>query len=166
MPATSDPAGFPKFGMWEERRDYWGRHWQVHRWRGRARSHNCASCAEDGIMKRAQDWAQIHGTDGEDPWIDYLTLCRACHIRYDKSGHRQPHSDRARAKMSEKCLLAYAEGRRIGQNTYQSGKTRCRNGHEYNDENTYLNPKGERVCRICRYDNLMRWKAKNRAAAA
>jgi hypothetical protein len=166
VPAILDPAGFPAYGYWEDRSDYWSRHWRVQRWRGRAGRHDCASCADDGIRKRARDWAQIHGETGEDPWTDYLTLCRSCHIRYDKSGHRVPHTDRARAKMSEACRLAYAEGRRIGQNTYQSGKTYCRNGHEYSDANTYLNPAGERVCRACRYDNLMRWKAAQKAKVA
>lgn len=162
-----DPAGFPAFGDWEERHDYFSRHWRVKRWRGKAKRHNCTSCADDGIRKRARDWAQIHGETGEDPWADYLTLCRSCHMRYDKSGHRVPHTAAARAKMSEACTLAYAEGRRIGQNTFQSGKTRCRNGHEYSDENTYINPKtGERVCRTCRYDNLMRWKAGQKAKVA
>jgi hypothetical protein len=28
-------------------------------------------------------------------------------------------------------------------------KTHCRNGHEYTLENTYVKPKGNRVCRIC-----------------
>lgn len=164
--SPDDPAGFPKYGMWEDRRDYWGRHWQVHRWRGRAKHNNCASCAEDGIRKRARDWAQIHGTDGEDPWADYLTLCRACHIRYDKSGHRRPHSDRARAKMSEKCLLAYAEGRRIGQNTHQSGKTHCPQNHEYDEANTYVDKNGFRSCIKCMRERTRQWKETRKAEVA
>lgn len=28
-------------------------------------------------------------------------------------------------------------------------ETHCKRGHEWNDENTYINPKGSRVCRPC-----------------
>lgn len=31
----------------------------------------------------AREWAQIHGTDGENPMEDYMPLCRRCHFRYD-----------------------------------------------------------------------------------
>jgi hypothetical protein len=81
-------------------------------------------------------------------------------------GHHKRHTEEARAKMGATERRQYADGERIGQNAHQSGKTRCRNGHEYNDENTYVSPRGERVCRICRYDNLMRWKAKERERKA
>jgi hypothetical protein len=166
LAAPDDPAGYPKYGMWEERRDYWGRHWQVHRWRGRAGNHDCASCAEDGTRKRARDWAQVHGTDGEDPWTDYLTLCRSCHIRYDKSGHRQPHTAAAREKMSEKCLLAYTEGRRVGQNTHQSGKTHCPQNHEYDEANTYVDKRGYRYCIKCMRERTRQWQVDRKAEVA
>ena len=29
------------------------------------------------------------------------------------------------------------------------GKTHCKNGHEYTEENTYVNPRGSRTCKIC-----------------
>ena len=59
------------------------RHRRVHIRRGKARDYPCARCSEYGVGRRALEWAQVHGTDGEDPWADYLPLCRRCHFRYD-----------------------------------------------------------------------------------
>ncbi len=33
---------------------------------------------------------------------------------------------------------------------FYANKTHCPRGHEYNQENTYLRPKGSRECRACR----------------
>lgn len=41
-------------------------------------------------------------------------------------------------------------------------KTHCRNGHEYDEQNTYINYKGERVCRICNADKQRRWRERRR----
>lgn len=42
-------------------------------------------------------------------------------------------------------------------------RTHCKNGHEYTDENTYLNPQtGHRPCQICRRDAKKRTNARNR----
>lgn len=69
-----DPAGIPPLGFWEDRQDYFGRHWRLRHDRGPAKRHDCVSCAEDGIRKRALDWAQIHGETGDNPWAG---LCAA-----------------------------------------------------------------------------------------
>lgn len=68
-----------------------------------------------------------------------------------------------------------AKGRARNQN---SGKTHCRNGHEFTEENTYVDPLGKRNCRVClrvkdkRYKDAHRelvrarsreWKARRRA---
>lgn len=37
-----------------------------------------------------------------------------------------------------------------------SSRTHCKHGHEYTEENTYLEPRGGRVCRICRVDRCMK----------
>ena len=39
----------------------------------------CVWCHDDNI---ADEWAQIHGTTGEDP-MDYQPMCRKHHARYD-----------------------------------------------------------------------------------
>jgi hypothetical protein len=40
-------------------------------------------------------------------------------------------------------------------------ENRCVNGHEYTPENTFINSKGARVCRICKKASYERRKAKN-----
>jgi hypothetical protein len=75
------------------------RHTRVVRRRGSARTHECVHCTEHGRHTRGRDWAQVHGTDGQDPWADYVALCRPCHRAYDRIGERQrgivrnPHHD-------------------------------------------------------------------------
>jgi hypothetical protein len=44
-------------------------------------------------------------------------------------------------------------------------KTHCKHGHEYTPENTYVNPKGSRECRVCIRDRMDRFKARRAAAA-
>ncbi len=129
------------------------RHWLLRRDRGSASQHTCFFCGG-----QARDWAQVHGTDGENPWTDYVSLCRACHIRYDGSGHHQPHTKQARQKMSESQRLAYAEGRRTRQNNRNAGMTQCPAGHDYTEDNTYIAPDGSRVCKKCRRENARRWR--------
>jgi hypothetical protein len=69
--------------------------------RGLASAHQCVTCADRGLPGPALDWARIHERDGESVW-DYVPLCRRCHIAYDGSGHRQPHSEAAKATLSLK----------------------------------------------------------------
>lgn len=142
--------------------DYTARHWRVQDRRGAARLLKCVHCAANGTDKQARDWACLHDRDGGDPQ-DYIPLCRKCHYAYDPTmGHHTPHTEEARAEMGATSRRQYETGERVGANKFNAGKTHCRNGHKYSEENTYVNPKGERVCRTCRYDNLMRWKAKRK----
>jgi hypothetical protein len=62
--------------------------YHVNQIRGPARKHNCWRCLENGITKRAYDWAHVHGESGLDIWADFIPLCRACHMRYDGHGYR------------------------------------------------------------------------------
>lgn len=41
----------------------------------------------------------------------------------------------------------------------------CRNGHPYNGANTYVNPKGSRVCRICSAASRKRYETKLQEAS-
>lgn len=38
----------------------------------------------------------------------------------------------------------------------------CSRGHEFTEENTYLNPRGERQCRTCRAESTRRYREENR----
>jgi hypothetical protein len=53
-------------------------HKRIYKARGKASGQQCVRCP-----KQAHDWARIHGQDGQDPWADYVPMCRSCHIRYD-----------------------------------------------------------------------------------
>ena len=80
---------------------YATRHWRVRERRGPAKLLKCVLCAEAGISKQAFDWAHLHGTDAEDV-MNYIPLCRKCHIAYDGSGHHTPHTEETKALLSQK----------------------------------------------------------------
>ena len=44
----------------------------------------------------------------------------------------------------------------------QANKTHCKQGHVFNDENTYIRPDGNRCCRACRKLGMRRSRAKMR----
>jgi hypothetical protein len=37
--------------------------------------------------------------------------------------------------------------------------THCKHGHTYSTENTYINPKGARVCKTCRLNDKKKYRA-------
>lgn len=86
----------------EELKAYQARHGRVKRARGLASAQPCAHCAAQGTAKAAHDWATVHGTDGADPWNDYIPLCKKCHIAYDGYGHHTPHTEETKALLGEK----------------------------------------------------------------
>lgn len=166
---------------------YATRHWRVADRRGPAKLLKCVDCAANGIDKQARDWSHRHGTDPEDV-MNYDPRCRKCHIAYDGSGHRKPHTEEARAKMSvgqrrrygtedmprakpakgeprysEGQRRAYAEGTRVGANPFQSGKTHCPQNHEYDEENTYVDKRGQRSCKKCMRERTRQWRAAQKA---
>lgn len=67
---------------WESKLDkpvkYHARHVRVYVERGRAREHQCVNCDQP-----AQEWAQIHDTDGMHPYDHYQPMCFKCHKAYD-----------------------------------------------------------------------------------
>jgi hypothetical protein len=42
-------------------------------------------------------------------------------------------------------------------------KTHCLRGHEFTPENTYVNPRGHRDCKVCRAEVVRRWREKQPA---
>lgn len=78
-------------------------HWRVRQVRGRASDYPCVRCSEYGVGRRARHWATIHGTDGTDPFADYVPMCQQCHFAYDgvNEGNRGvPKSPEHRAAIS------------------------------------------------------------------
>lgn len=91
-------------------------HRRVRRLRGKAAGHACVKHAEMEVTKPARDWAQIHGTDGKDPWADYVPLCKSCHVRYDQTAETRVKLSRAmtperRAASSVRMKRLLAEGK-------------------------------------------------------
>src|SRR5215831_19553254 len=72
-------------------------HTRLRTQRGLAAEHQCVRCPA-----QVRDWARVHTENGEDIWTDYVPLCRSCHIAYDGSGHRMPHSRATKDLLSRK----------------------------------------------------------------
>lgn len=77
-------------------------------------------------------------------------MCRQCGVDYQ----RQYHLDRREQR------LARARQRWREANPVPQRKTHCKHGHEYTPENTYICPKGNRSCLICRGAAEARRRAK------
>lgn len=136
---------------------YTTRHWRIRDRRGPAKLLKCVDCAAEGVDKHAYDWSHRHGTDPEDV-MNYDPRCRRHHIAYDGSGHRQPHSEAAKAKMSKTERNQYAAGERVGANKHNSEKTHCPANHEYDEANTYIAPDGSRHCITCSRERTREWR--------
>jgi hypothetical protein len=72
-------------------------HIKLREQRGPASNHTCTDCGG-----QARDWSQVHGTSGQDLEADYVPRCRKCHIAYDGSGHRTPHTEATKQLLSQK----------------------------------------------------------------
>jgi hypothetical protein len=66
---------------------------------------------------------------------------------------RHLNGDRADAQLSNLAYGTHAENMqdrlRHGTN-WHANRTHCRQGHPYNEQNTYVTPSGKRDCRTCR----------------
>lgn len=63
-------------------------------------------------------------------------------------------------------IVTLAENKRRGIHLgWKKGVTHCLNGHPYDEENTYITPRGKRDCRACRKEASLRSKAKKRMEA-
>lgn len=79
----------------------------------------------------------------------------------DKSGRR-----RCRTCKNEEARRRYkgARGSKFG-TVARAEKTHCPHGHEFSEENTYLNPNGSKECVICRRDRMKRFKERQNQKA-
>ncbi len=85
-------------------------HRRVESRRGKASDYPCWSCWEDDVVAVASDWARVHGTNGLDPWSDYIPLCRKCHMRYDEHVYNR----RRQAKLTDDSVVEIVRMRRSG----------------------------------------------------
>lgn len=74
-------------------------------------------------------------------------------------GHAVDHLCRNRLCVRPDHLQALSHRENWSQ--WNLGKTHCRHGHPYNEENTYRH-RGERQCRICLRDATRRYQAKRK----
>lgn len=88
------------------------RHYRVRAARGRAAEHACVGCAGP-----AREWAQLHGTDGENPQ-DYQPMCCKCHQRYDG---RWSAEERAKVAESVRQVWASSPDRRVAMAIREGG---------------------------------------------
>jgi hypothetical protein len=61
-----------------EEKNYGNIHARVARSRGLAKNYICIDCGNS-----AEEWSQVHGTDGLNPSTDFVPRCVTCHRGYD-----------------------------------------------------------------------------------
>lgn len=63
--------------------------------------------------------------------------------------------------------VTYAENNRrsTSPSALNSLKTHCPQGHAYDEANTYVAPRGDRMCRECMRARTRRWRAERKAVA-
>lgn len=156
------------------RRLYSRMHQRNRRSRGKARLLKCVHCAERGIDKQAYDWAKLSDHEGRDV-MDYIPLCRRCHVYYDR-GLVAPEPGQRKAaailrgrqhRRLDAVIVGQLGDPGIGQRRaeQQRAKTHCPAGHEYTPENTYvIRRSGGRTGRQCK--TCTKAKAAARAKAA
>jgi hypothetical protein len=68
---------------------------------------------------------------------------------YNSDGSRRCLVCRPLAEKPSRTSTPYSYAERLTRET-ESADDYCRNGHQRNDQNTYVRPNGERECRVCR----------------
>lgn len=58
----------------------------------------------------------------------------------------------------DNVLDMYAKGRESGAPRWQAAKTHCSHGHEFSDDNVWIDSTGARRCRTCRREAHRRWR--------
>jgi len=105
-------------------------------WKGNKTEHGYGVIQENiGIQRLTRLVHRLYYKKYKGEIPDNYELHHAC---YEKSCVNPEHLQ---------CLLR-SEHLAI-ENTIYKTKTHCKNGHEYNEENTYYPRKGNRQCRIC-----------------
>jgi HNH endonuclease len=119
-------------------------------WTGRRNSEDYGRLSVEGHGERAHrfGYALLVGPIPTGLVLDHLcrnTLCV-------NPAHLEPVTDRVNVL------------RGIGPTAQHARATHCVRGHPLSGANLYLNPEGERRCRICKREDDRRYKARRRAA--
>lgn len=92
----------------------------------------------------------IDGNTANNEPENIICVCRKCHMKHD--GRLEKFKEMAVAN-SKGLILKAAESKRL--------KKACHNGHLFDEQNTYINPSGARVCIRCRTEYKRAWRNKN-----
>lgn len=113
-----------------------------------------------GVLVHRIAWEEANG-----PIPDGMTVDHLCHTAECQLGVRCPH---------RKCInvahmgLATRSGntlRGAGPTARNAVKTECKNGHPFDEANTYYRKGGGRGCRACNREHAARYYAKKASAA-
>ena len=63
--------------------------------------------------------------------------------------------------VSKPILKSVMEAGQLASRAMRLAKKACHAGHEFTPENTYINPRGSRVCRECRKENARAYRIRN-----
>jgi uncharacterized protein YlaI len=107
---------------------------RAHRWFPIPPGQVCAECEVAPATERAHwDSNPLNNTPP-----NVIFLCSGCHRRLDGNNDR---------------LIAYSRAK-------AAARTHCPQGHAYDEANTYITPRGGRVCKECRKLHKRTYKAK------
>jgi hypothetical protein len=119
-------------------------------WTGAQNSRGYGSVGIDGVVRSTHRVAyeMLAGPIPDELTIDHLchrkTCCNPAHLEV--------------VSISENVRRAWADGLCVA----KAQRSQCKRGHEFNAENTYVSPQGERFCRACK---LLTERARTEAKA-
>ena len=67
----------------------------------------------------------------------------------------------AKALLALELLEGKEENGGLGRGRQHRAKSRCRNGHAFSKENTYIDNRGCRKCRTCKREAVKKWEAQD-----
>ena len=116
---------------------------------GRTRAYriykNISPCVLCGSFRSERH--HIDGDTANNSPDNVIFICRKCHMKND--GRLEKFRDMAVINSKELVKISARKRRE---------RTTCHNGHLFDDEDTYINPSGARVCKKCRTEYKRKWR--------